>query len=71
MENRDTSFKHFTISIVKRIFRLVGSALIICVGYHMQKEAPYYPDLYNAGYILMFAGGTFFVAEILGILEEL
>ena len=68
MENRDTSFKHFTISIVKSIFRLVGSALFICVGWTMHTEMP---ELVNAGYILMFAGGTFFIAEILGILEEL
>ena len=71
MENRDPSEKHFAISIVKSIFRLVGSALFVCVGWTFHNEVSNYPELYNAGYILMFAGATFFVAEILGILEEL
>jgi hypothetical protein len=67
MENRDTSYKHFVISIIKSIFRLIGSTLLVVPGYHLHLHS----DFHSIGYFLMFAGAMFFLAEVLGILEEL
>lgn len=55
MENRDTSKKHFIISIFKSIFRLGASYGLWVTG-----------DM-----LLMTVGVFFGIAEILGILEEL
>jgi|TARA_B100001094_G_C18183046_1_gene802050 hypothetical protein len=55
MENKDTSKKHFMLSIFKSIFRLGASYGLWMTGDQM----------------LMAVGVFFGIAEILGILEEL
>lgn len=59
MENRDTSRKHFMISIIKSIFRLGA-----CYGLWMWGSIEGEPVIQAVG---VFLG----IAEILGIAEEL
>ena len=68
----DVSKKHFYVSLVKSIFRLVAGGLLFWAGYILW-IANNYTDIFIAdcGFFLMLSGVAFVVAEILGIVEEL
>lgn len=71
-EPKDTSRKHFIISIVKSVWRIVASVLLALGGFWLW-DANDYTDIViaDAGYVIMLAGGGLLIAEILGIWEEL
>jgi len=71
-EPKDPSKKHFYISLVKSAIRIVAGGLLAYAGYEFW-AANDYTDIVIAysGYLMMFSGGAFVIAEILGILEEL
>tara|TARA_A200000159_G_scaffold153439_1_gene165419 strand:- start:279 stop:500 length:222 start_codon:yes stop_codon:yes gene_type:complete len=68
----DVSKKHFVVSIVKSIWRLVAGGLLAYAGFVLWK-ANDYTDIFIAesGFLMMLSGGAFIVAEALGIIEEL
>ena len=68
----DPSNKHFAYSIVKSIFRFVASGLLIYAGYVLW-SANMYSDIFiaDSGFVIMCAGGVLFLAEVLGIIEEI
>ena len=63
---------HFSVSIVKSIWRLVAGGLLAYAGFVLWK-ANDYTDIFIAesGFLMMLSGGAFIVAEALGIIEEL
>tara|TARA_B100000212_G_C26994129_1_gene372028 strand:- start:64 stop:264 length:201 start_codon:yes stop_codon:yes gene_type:complete len=63
---------HFSVSIVKSIFRIVAGGLLAYAGYILW-SANDYTDIFiaDSGLLMMFAGATFIVAEALGIIEEI
>ena len=63
---------HFSVSIVKSIFRIVAGAMLAYAGYILW-SANEYSDIFiaDSGFLMMLAGGTFIVAEALGIVEEI
>lgn len=71
-ESKDTSRKHFVISLVKSVWRIVASVLLAVGGYWLW-DANNYTDIViaDAGYVIMLAGGGLVIAELLGIWEEL
>jgi len=71
-EPKDPSDKHFAYSIVKSIFRFVASALLGWAGYILW-SANEYTDIFiaDAGLLMMFSGAVLFLAEVLGVVEEL
>jgi hypothetical protein len=73
MEQKDTSQKHFIISLIKSVFRLVGSGLLTWAGYSLWTGEIVYTDFFivEVGFLIMLSGAMLFLAEILGILEEL
>ena len=68
----DVSKKHFYVSIVKSIWRLVAGGLLAGAGYILW-SANNYSDIFiaDSGFLRMLSGGAFIVAEALGIVEEL
>jgi hypothetical protein len=72
VEPKDPSKKHFYISLVKSAVRIVAGGLLAYAGYEFW-AANDYTDVVIAysGYLMMFSGGAFVIAEILGIAEEL
>lgn len=72
LEPKDPSKKHFYISLVKSIWRLVAGGLLAYAGFVLWK-ANDYTDIFIAesGFLIMLSGGAFMVAEVLGIVEEL
>lgn len=68
----DVSKKHFYVSLVKSIWRLVAGGLLSWAGYVLW-IANDYTDIFIAesGFLLMLSGVGFVIAEILGIVEEL
>jgi hypothetical protein len=72
ISSKDPGTGHFAVSLVKSIFRLVASAILLLAGYYLY-GAENYTDLLlsDAGYFLMLAGGGLFCAEVLGIVEEI
>ena len=68
----DPSNKHFAYSIVKSIFRFVASGLLVYAGYILW-SANEYTDIFiaHAGFLMMASGAVLFLAEVLGIIEEL
>ena len=64
--------KHFAYSIVKSIFRFVASGLLVYAGYILW-SANEYTDIFiaDAGFLMMASGAVLFLAEVLGIIEEL
>ena len=64
--------KHFSVSIVKSIFRFVAGGLLSWAGYILW-SANEYSDIFiaDSGFLMMLAGGTLIIAEALGIVEEI
>ena len=63
---------HFSVSIVKSIFRFVAGGLLSCAGYILW-SANEYSDIFiaDSGFLMMLAGGTLIIAEALGVIEEI
>ena len=63
---------HFSVSIVKSIFRFVAGGLLSWAGYILW-SANEYSDIFiaDSGFLMMLAGGTLIIAEALGIIEEI
>ena len=72
MEPLDPSKKHFHVSLVKSIVRLVAGGLLFWAGYILW-IANNYTDIFiaDSGLMMMGAGIAFILAEVLGIIEEL
>ena len=70
--SKDPGDNHFAISLVKSVFRFVASGLLVWAGYILW-SANEYSDIFIAdtGFFMMLAGGMLFLAEVLGIVEEL
>tara|TARA_B100000900_G_scaffold406840_1_gene418530 strand:- start:2223 stop:2450 length:228 start_codon:yes stop_codon:yes gene_type:complete len=70
--NKDPGKGHFAVSIVKSIFRFVASGLIAVAGYILW-SANEYTDIFIAdtGFLMMLGGAVLFLAEVLGIIEEI
>ena len=68
----DVSKKHFYISLVKSAVSIVAGGLLAYAGYEFW-AANDYTDIVIAysGYLMMFSGAAFIMAEVLGIAEEL
>ena len=68
----DPSNKHFAYSIVKSIFRFIASGLLAWAGYILW-SANEYTDIFiaDSGFLMMASGAVLFIAEVLGIVEEL
>tara|TARA_B100000035_G_scaffold283599_1_gene265925 strand:+ start:1089 stop:1310 length:222 start_codon:yes stop_codon:yes gene_type:complete len=71
-EPKDVSKKHFYVSLVKSIWRMVAGGLLAWAGYLLW-SANNYTDIFiaDSGYLMMLSGGAFIIAEALGIVEEL
>ena len=63
---------HFSVSIVKSIFRIVAGGMLAYAGYILW-SANEYSDIFiaDSGFLMMLAGGTLIIAEALGIVEEI
>jgi hypothetical protein len=59
--SKDPSKKHFYISLVKSVVRIVAGTTFVVGGYYLE----------NWGTWIIAGGALLVVAEILGILEEL
>ena len=72
VEPVDVSKKHFYISLIKSAIRIVAGGILAYAGYEFW-AANDYTDIVIAysGYLMMFSGIAFVMAEILGIVEEL
>ena len=72
MEQKDPSKKHFYISLIKIFIRIIAGGILAYAGYEFW-AANDYTDIVIAysGYLMMFSGIAFVMAEILGIVEEL
>jgi len=70
--NKDPGKGHFAVSIVKSIFRFVASGLLAVAGYILW-SANEYTDIFIAdtGFLMMLSGAVLFLAEVLGIVEEI
>tara|TARA_B100000085_G_C18520031_1_gene503308 strand:- start:462 stop:650 length:189 start_codon:yes stop_codon:yes gene_type:complete len=58
IQPKDPSYNHFAVSLVKSVFRIVASGLLVYGGWQMNN------------YFIMAAGAGLFLAEVLGIIEE-
>ena len=69
---KDPGLGHFAVSIVKSIFRFIASGLMAVAGYILW-TANEYTDIFiaDAGFLLMLGGIVLFLAEVLGIVEEI
>lgn len=56
---KDPGEGHFILSLVKSAFRIVGSVILIILGFATNEM------------LLCYGAGMFFAAEVLGIAEEL
>ena len=63
---------HFTVSMVKSVLRILAGGVLAYAGYELW-AANDYTDIVIAysGYLMMFSGIGFVVAEVLGIVEEI
>lgn len=63
---------HFSVSIVKSIFRIVAGGMLAYAGYVLW-SANDYSDIFIAesGFLIMLTGGALVIAEALGIVEEI
>lgn len=70
--NKDPSKGHFYVSIIKSIFRFIASGLLGWAGYVLW-SANMYSDIFiaDSGLFMMLAGAMLFLAEALGIVEEI
>jgi|TARA_R110000803_G_scaffold30857_6_gene69281 hypothetical protein len=69
---KDPGDSHFAVSLVKSIFRFIASGLLAWAGYILW-TANEYTDIFiaDSGFLLMLGGIVLFLAEVLGILEEI
>tara|TARA_B000000532_G_scaffold152025_1_gene122109 strand:- start:391 stop:618 length:228 start_codon:yes stop_codon:yes gene_type:complete len=70
--SKDPGTGHFAVSLVKSIFRFVAGGLLSWSGYILW-SANNYSDIFiaDSGFLMMLAGGTFILAEALGVVEEI
>ena len=63
---------HFSVSIVKSIFRIVAGGMLAYAGYILW-IANDYSDIFIADsrFLIMLTGGALVIAEALGIVEEI
>ena len=63
---------HFSVSIVKSIFRIVAGGMLAYAGYVLW-IANDYSDIFiaDSGFLIMLTGGALVIAEALGIVEEI
>ena len=63
---------HFTVSMVKSVLRILAGGILAYAGYEFW-AANDYTDIVIAysGYLMMFSGIGFVMAEILVIIEEI
>ena len=63
---------HFTVSMVKSVLRILAGGVLAYAGYE-KWAANDYTDIVIAysGYLMMFSGIGFVMAEVLGIVEEI
>ena len=63
---------HFTVSMVKSVLRILAGGVVAYAGYELW-AANDYTDIVIAysGYLMMFSGIGFVMAEVLGIVEEI
>ena len=63
---------HFTVSMVKSVLRILAGGVLAYAGYELW-AANDYTDIVIAysGYLMMFSGIGFVMAEVLVILEEI
>ncbi len=73
MQKKDPRYNHFSVSIVKSVFRFVASGLLVYAGYEFYWVHANTTDMPigNGGAWMMAAGAGLFLAEILGIIEEI
>ena len=71
--NKDPGDVHFAVSIVKSIFRFVASGLLAWAGYNLWTGEMMYTDFFvtEVGFLMMLSGIMLFLAEVLGIVEEI
>jgi hypothetical protein len=71
--SKDPGQGHFYVSIVKSMFRFVASFLLAYAGYRLWSGEIVYTDFFitEVGFLMMWSGVTLFVAEALGIIEEI
>ena len=71
-EPRDPSKKHFYISLIKSFIRIIAGGILTYAGYEFWAANDYTDIVISySGYLMMFSGIAFVMAEILGIIEEL
>ena len=58
IQPKDPSYNHFAVSLVKSVFRIVASGLLVYGGWQINN------------YFIMAGGAVLFLAEVLGIIEE-
>jgi len=70
--SKDPGNGHFVVSLCKSVLRFVASGLLAYAGYILW-SANEYTDIFIAdtGLFMMLAGLFLFVAEVLGIVEEI
>ena len=63
---------HFTVSMVKSVLRILAGGVLAYAGYELW-AANDYTDIVIAysGYLMMFSGIGFVMAEVLGIVAEI
>ena len=69
----DVSKKHFYISMVKSVVRFIASGCLGVAGYNLWTGEMMYTDFFIAevGFLMMLSGIGLFLAEVLGVVEEL
>ena len=70
---KDPGDNHFAVSLVKSIFRFVASGLLAWAGYNLWTGELMYTDFFitEVGFLIMLSGAILFLAEVLGIVEEI
>ena len=70
--SKDPGTGHFVVSLIKSAFRFIASGLLAWAGYVLW-SANEYSDIFiaDSGFMLMGAGAVLFLAEVLGIIEEI
>tara|TARA_X000000950_G_scaffold55851_1_gene67102 strand:+ start:1009 stop:1275 length:267 start_codon:yes stop_codon:yes gene_type:complete len=71
--SKDPGDNHFAVSLVKSVFRFVASGLLAWAGYNLWTGELMYTDFFvtEVGFLMMLSGAGFFVAEVLGVIEEI
>ena len=70
---KDPGDGHFAVSIVKSIFRFIASGLLAVAGYNLWTGEIMHTDFFitGVGFLMMLSGAMLFLAEVLGIVEEI